>query len=64
MTDFTDTTAALEEAGYLAKLYKQTYCVVQADKEVMVVIPKHEALQTYKPILETISHIEVFDIDE
>jgi hypothetical protein len=64
MTQFNDSIAAIEEAEYLAKLHQQTYCVVHADKNVMVVIPKHEALETHKPILESVSHIGLFNIDD
>jgi len=62
VTEFTDTKAALEEAEYLANLHNITHCIVHADKNVMVVIPKHEAVETNKPILESILPTKLFTI--
>jgi len=62
VTEFTDTKAALEEAEYLANLHNTTHCIVHADKNVMVVIPKHEAVETNKPILESILPTKLFTI--
>jgi len=62
VTEFTDTKAALEEAEYLANLHNTTHCIVHADKNVMVVIPKHEAVETNKPILESILPTKLFSI--
>ena len=62
MTEFTDTKAALEEAEYLANLHNITHCIVHADKNVMGVIHKHEAVETNKAILESILPTKLFSI--
>lgn len=53
MSNFTDPMAALEEAEYLAKEEKRTMCVVEVEPNMIVVVPKREALNMGKIILET-----------
>ena len=53
MSNFTDPMAALEEAEYLAKEEKRTMCVVEVEPNMIVVVPKAEALNMGKIILET-----------
>ncbi len=53
MSNFTDPMAALEEAEYLAKEEKRTMCVVEVEPNMIVVVPKAEALGMGKIILET-----------
>ncbi len=64
MTEFTDTKAALEEAEYLANLHMQTHCIVHADKHVLVLVPKHGAVATHKPILESVLPTKLFSIND
>jgi hypothetical protein len=53
MSYFTDPMAALEEAEYLAKEGNRTMCVVEVDPNKIVVVPKEEARNMGKIILET-----------
>ena len=52
MSYFTDPMAALEEAEYLAKEGNRTMCVVEVDPNKIVVVPKEEARNMGKIILE------------
>ena len=63
MSHFTDPMAALEEAEYLAKKERRTMCVVEAEPNMIVVVPKAEAHSMGKIILETcVPFEENFDI--
>ena len=63
MSYFTDPMAALEEAEYLAKEGKRTTCVVEVEPNMIVVVPKEEARNMGKIILETcVPFEENFDI--
>jgi hypothetical protein len=53
MSYFTDPMAALEEAEYIAKEEKRTMCVVEVEPNMIVVVPKKEAVGMGGIILET-----------
>ena len=53
MSHFTDPMAALEEAEYRAKEEKRTMCVVEVEPNMIIVVPKAEARNMGKIILET-----------
>lgn len=63
-TKFTDPMAALEEAAYLSELHDTSYCVIEAEPNCVIVVPKKELAAYCGTVLETVHPVREFSIDD